>query len=182
MRSSTNRRATPLSTTARTPHIGLSSRRRSLARAICARSGGVAHRVAAEGFPVGFPNEAPEAQAADTLRRQSAPSSRGATACRPTTTQRHEGIQERNAALRDARRAAHPVELAATVIDLDQQMRAFVRPLHGEILVIKSDNHPSYKAKSTREYMVESEMSPQFSPDYAHQGAAPSPEGAAAAA
>ena len=33
----------------------------------------VAHRVAAEGFPVGFPNEAPEAQAADTLRRQSAP-------------------------------------------------------------------------------------------------------------
>ena len=71
----------------------------------------VAHRVAAEGFPVGFPNEAPEAQAADTLRRQSAPSSRGATACRPTTTQRHEGVQEQNAALRDARRAAHPAVL-----------------------------------------------------------------------
>ena len=54
---------------------------------------------------------------------------------------------------------------AVVVIELDQKMRAFVRPLHGEILVIKSDNHPSYKAKSTREHMVESEMSPQFSPD-----------------
>ena len=76
----------------------------------------VAHRVAAEGFPAGFPNEAPEAQAADTLRRQSAPSSRGATACRPTTTQRHEGVQEQNAALRDARRAAHPVELVRVAV------------------------------------------------------------------
>ena len=56
-------------------------------------------------------NEAPEAQAADPLRRRI---QRRHLVARPHVArplQRHEGVQERNAALRDARRAAHPAVL-----------------------------------------------------------------------
>jgi hypothetical protein len=58
---------------------------------------------------------------------------------------------------------------AETVIELDQQLRTFNRPVNGEILRIKSDNHPSYKARETAEYLAESEIGPQFSPVYGHQ-------------
>ena len=45
-------------------------------------------------------------------------------------------------------------------------MRTFNLPINGEILRIKSDNHPSYKykARGTAEYLAESEIGPQFSP------------------
>jgi transposase InsO family protein len=58
---------------------------------------------------------------------------------------------------------------AETVIELDQKLRTFVRPINGEILRIKSDNHPSYKAKETFTYLAEAEIGPQFSPVYGHQ-------------
>ncbi|KOO34385.1 hypothetical protein Ctob_016321, partial [Chrysochromulina tobinii] len=58
---------------------------------------------------------------------------------------------------------------AETVIELDQKLRTFVRPINGEILRIKSDNHPSYKAKETFSYLAEAEIGPQFSPAYGHQ-------------
>ena len=58
---------------------------------------------------------------------------------------------------------------AETVIELDQKLRTFVRPINGEIMRIKSDNHPSYKAKETFTYLAEAEIGPQFSPVYGHQ-------------
>ena len=58
---------------------------------------------------------------------------------------------------------------AETVIELDQMLRTFNRPINGEILRIKSDNHPSYKAKETFTYLAEAEIGPQFSPAYGHQ-------------
>ena len=60
---------------------------------------------------------------------------------------------------------------AETVIELDQiKLRIFNRPINGEVLRIKSDNHPSSsKARKTIEYLAESEIGAQFSPVYGHQ-------------
>lgn len=63
----------------------------------------------------------------------------------------------------------HTDYTAETVTSLDQQLRTFNRPINGEVLRIKADNHPSYKAKNTIDYLSESEIGPQFSPAYGHQ-------------
>ena len=62
----------------------------------------------------------------------------------------------------------HKDYTAETVIACDQQLRAFNRPHHGEVMQIRSDNHPSYRAKKVEEYFTDSEMSRQFSASYAH--------------
>ena len=64
----------------------------------------------------------------------------------------------------------HQDYTAETVVALDQQLRTFNRPINGEVLRIKRDNHPSYKAKKTAEYLRESEIGANYSVNYGHHG------------
>ena len=58
---------------------------------------------------------------------------------------------------------------ADTVIKLDQRLRAFNRPHRGEVMRIKSDNHPSYKSTRTVDNFDDAHMLAHYSMAYAHQ-------------
>ena len=58
---------------------------------------------------------------------------------------------------------------ADTVIKLDQRLRTFNRPHRGEVMRIKSDNHPSYKATRTVDNFDDAHMLAHYSMAYAHQ-------------
>jgi hypothetical protein len=50
------------------------------------------------------------------------------------------------------------------------QLRAWVRPLHGEIQVLKHDNLPALTSKDWKEFMVEESIVDQTSVSYVHEG------------
>jgi hypothetical protein len=49
------------------------------------------------------------------------------------------------------------------------KVRAFVRPLHGEIWIGKRDGHPSLNARDMREHMAENQIVDQVTAPYRHQ-------------
>ena len=50
------------------------------------------------------------------------------------------------------------------------EIRARVRPVHGEIEVVRMDSHPTHRAKRVRDYMREAQLHQQLSPPYVHEG------------
>ena len=52
---------------------------------------------------------------------------------------------------------------------LDQQIRIFNRPHHGEILSIKSDNLAAQKSKELRDYLIDSSIGGKWSVPYLHE-------------
>ena len=58
----------------------------------------------------------------------------------------------------------HDVELAIG------KLRAFVRPKHGEVDVIRMDSHPSHRALALTDFMASSGIHRQLSPPYVHEG------------
>ena len=61
-------------------------------------------------------------------------------------------------------------QLLATQERAIQKLRAFVRPVHGEILVLKGDSHPTHKSKHIDDYCDDSGIQKKFSPPYVHEG------------
>ena len=53
---------------------------------------------------------------------------------------------------------------------LCQRLRAFVRPIHGEILIVKRGSLPAQKAVSYMDFLDESSIHGQLSPPYCHEG------------
>ena len=62
---------------------------------------------------------------------------------------------------------------AESVTLMDAKLQAFVRPVHGDIWIVRWDSHPSHKAKLTAKAMIERQRLLQFSPPYCHWGASP---------
>ena len=50
------------------------------------------------------------------------------------------------------------------------EIRARVRPTHGDIEIIRMDSHPSHRGKHVRDYMLEAQQHMQLSPPYVHEG------------
>ena len=59
---------------------------------------------------------------------------------------------------------------AAAIEATIQMLRAFVRPIHGEILVVKMDSHPSHRSKHIGDYVNDSGLRRDLSPPYVHEG------------
>ena len=64
----------------------------------------------------------------------------------------------------------HAVYDAKSIEGCLQQLRAFLRPTHGEIMVTKCDSHPTHKSKDMDEFRMDSGIFGQFSPPYCHTG------------
>jgi hypothetical protein len=56
------------------------------------------------------------------------------------------------------------------VVSALNELKARVRPVHGEIKVLRADSHPSHKSKHVRDYLLESQLRLQLSPPYVHEG------------
>jgi hypothetical protein len=50
------------------------------------------------------------------------------------------------------------------------ELRARVRPAHGDIHVIRADSHPTHRSASVRDYMLANQLHKQLSPPYVHEG------------
>ena len=59
---------------------------------------------------------------------------------------------------------------ADTLERMCQRLRAFVRPIHGEILIVKRDSLPAQKAASYIDFLDDSSIHGQLSPPYCHEG------------
>ena len=56
------------------------------------------------------------------------------------------------------------------VTDAQNELRARVRPRHGEIWIVRMDSHPSHRSKHVRNYMLNAQQRLQLSPPYVHEG------------
>jgi hypothetical protein len=50
------------------------------------------------------------------------------------------------------------------------EIRARVRPSHGEINVLRMDSHPTHRSKGVRDYLIDEQLRMQLSPPYVHEG------------
>ena len=50
------------------------------------------------------------------------------------------------------------------------EIRARVRPVHGEIEILRMDSHPTHRSKGVRDYLIENQLRRQLSPPYVHEG------------
>ena len=57
-----------------------------------------------------------------------------------------------------------------------QLLRAFVRPVHGEIWIIKKDGHPTHRSEAIVSNLIDATILNQTSPPYVHEGVGASPE------
>ena len=64
----------------------------------------------------------------------------------------------------------HVAFTSETLVGLCQRLRAFVRPIHGEIMIFKHDSLPAQKSKEMIDYMTEIAAQDQSSPPYCHEG------------
>jgi hypothetical protein len=64
----------------------------------------------------------------------------------------------------------HIAFTSETLIGLCQRLRAFVRPIHGEIMIFKHDSLPAQESKEMVDYMTEITVQDQSSPPYCHEG------------
>jgi hypothetical protein len=51
-----------------------------------------------------------------------------------------------------------------------QLLRAFVRPVHGEIWIVKKDGHPSHRSETVISNLIDATILNQTSPPYVHEG------------
>ena len=64
-------------------------------------------------------------------------------------------------------------QLGETEADLQQahdELRAFVRPHHGEIWIIRKDSLPAHRAQQLRDYLSNAQVRDELSPPYVHEG------------
>ena len=64
----------------------------------------------------------------------------------------------------------HSAFTSEVLIGLCQRLRAFVRPIHGEIMIFKHDSLPAQKSKEMGDYMTEITVHDESSPPYCHEG------------
>ena len=64
----------------------------------------------------------------------------------------------------------HVTFTSEELIKLCQRLRAWVRPVHGEIIIFKHDSLPAQKSREMTDYMAESEVHDESSPPYVHEG------------
>ena len=50
------------------------------------------------------------------------------------------------------------------------ELRARVRPVHGEVQILRADSHPTHRSVGVRDYLVANQMAKQLSPPYVHEG------------
>ena len=50
------------------------------------------------------------------------------------------------------------------------EIKARVRPVHGEIEIMRMDSHPTHRGKGVRDYMTANQHRMQISPGYVHEG------------
>ena len=51
-----------------------------------------------------------------------------------------------------------------------QLLRAFVRPVHGEIWIVKKNDHPSHSSEMVIGNLIDATILNQTSPPYVHEG------------
>ena len=64
-------------------------------------------------------------------------------------------------------------QLGETEADLQQahdELRAFVRPHHGEIWIIRKDSLPAHRAQQLHDYLSNAQVRDELSPPYVHEG------------
>ena len=50
------------------------------------------------------------------------------------------------------------------------ELRARVRPIHGEIQIVRMDSHATHRARRVRDYLLDAQLRLQLSPAYVHEG------------
>ena len=50
------------------------------------------------------------------------------------------------------------------------EIRARVKPVHGEIQILRMDSHPTHGSKRVRDYLINGQLRIQLSPPYVHEG------------
>ena len=58
----------------------------------------------------------------------------------------------------------------AHVVSTLNELKARVRPTHGEIEVLRADSHPTHRSKHVRDYLLSAQQHLQLSPAYVHEG------------
>ena len=56
------------------------------------------------------------------------------------------------------------------IIRAREQLRAYVRPRHGEIGEIRCDSHPTHRGRKVLDYMIDESMGDSKSPPHVHEG------------
>ena len=56
------------------------------------------------------------------------------------------------------------------VVSALNEIKARVRPVHGEINIFRMDSHPSHRSKHVRDYLIDNQQHLQLSPSYVHEG------------
>ena len=57
-----------------------------------------------------------------------------------------------------------------SLLKVISEIRARVRPVHGEIFIVRMDSHATHRARRVRDYLLDAQLRLQLSPAYVHEG------------